>query len=79
VFIALAACLGLEFVVAAPSAVAVMAAAAVFDPADAYSRKVAGHGFDCAETRLDAPLDDGTPYRGRLLNYQRTADSLIRQ
>ncbi len=34
------------FAKTAEDAEAVMTAAAVFDPADAYSRKVAGHGFD---------------------------------
>ena len=38
---------------------------------NAFKRHMAGHGFDCAETRLDTPLDDGTPYRGRLLHFQR--------
>lgn len=28
-------------------------------------------GFTVEETRLDLPLDDGSPYRGRLLHYQR--------
>jgi hypothetical protein len=27
--------------------------------------------FALTETRLDTPLDDGTPYRGRLMHYRR--------
>jgi SAM-dependent methyltransferase len=38
---------------------------------NAFKRAMVGHGFDCAETRLEPPLDDGTPYRGRLLHFQR--------
>jgi allophanate hydrolase len=46
------------FAQTAEDAEAVMAAAAVFDPADAYSRKVAGHGFDfgsAASFRVGVP------------------------
>jgi hypothetical protein len=28
-------------------------------------------GFVLTETSIDAPLDDGSPYRGRLLQYRR--------
>ena len=39
----------------------------------AFNRRMADHGFVLRETRLDAPLDDGSPYRGRLLRYRREA------
>jgi hypothetical protein len=29
------------------------------------------HGFDLTQTDILSPLHDTTPYRGRLLNYQR--------
>lgn len=38
---------------------------------NAFKYSMAGHGFGCTETCLDAPLDDGSPYRGRLLHFQR--------
>lgn len=38
---------------------------------NAFKRHMACHGFDFTETHLDAPLDDGSPYRGRLLHFQR--------
>lgn len=37
----------------------------------AFHRAMALLGFDLTETMLDAPLDDGSPYRGRLLHYRR--------
>jgi predicted nicotinamide N-methyase len=37
----------------------------------AFNRHMALLGFDLTETRLDLPLADGAPYRGRLLCYQR--------
>lgn len=39
----------------------------------AFTRGMVMLGFAPCETRLDAPLDDGSPYRGRLLRYQRPA------
>lgn len=39
----------------------------------AFSRSMDQLGFALAETLLEAPLDDGTPYRGRLLRYCRGA------
>ncbi|QDX79903.1 SAM-dependent methyltransferase [Denitratisoma sp. DHT3] len=39
----------------------------------AFHRAMAALGFDLTETLLDAPLDDGSPYRGRLLHYRREA------
>lgn len=42
----------------------------------AFHRAMALLGFDLTETLLDMPLDDGSPYRGRLLHYRReSADS----
>lgn len=38
-----------------------------------FSRQMAVMGFVLNETLLNAPLDDGSPYRGRLLHYRRTA------
>lgn len=37
----------------------------------AFNRCMERLGFDLSETRLDAPLADGTAYRGRLLRYRR--------
>lgn len=37
----------------------------------AFSRCMADRGFELTETVLDAPLQDGSPYRGRLLHYRR--------
>jgi SAM-dependent methyltransferase len=37
----------------------------------AFHRAMAGIGFGLTETVLDAPLEDGSPYRGRLLRYLR--------
>lgn len=37
----------------------------------AFHRSMALLGFTLHETMIDAPLDDGTPYRGRLLHYLR--------
>jgi predicted nicotinamide N-methyase len=37
----------------------------------AFSRCMAELGFVLTETLLEAPLQDGTPYRGRLLRYLR--------
>lgn len=38
-----------------------------------FSRQMALMGFVLSETLLNDPLDDGSPYRGRLLHYRRTA------
>ena len=37
----------------------------------AFTRAMEQRGFDLAETQIDLPLADGSPYRGRLLHYQR--------
>lgn len=37
----------------------------------AFTRAMGQLGFDIAETRIDLPLADGSPYRGRLLHYRR--------
>lgn len=37
----------------------------------AFNRCMAALGFVLTETRLDAPLEDGTPYRGHLLRFRR--------
>jgi len=37
----------------------------------AFHRAMASNGFGLAETVIETPLDDGTPYRGRLLHYRR--------
>ena len=37
----------------------------------AFHRQMALLGFTVAETAIDAPLHDGSPYRGRLLHYVR--------
>nr|WP_211163121.1 methyltransferase domain-containing protein [Aromatoleum diolicum] len=37
----------------------------------AFSRCMADLGFALTETVIDTPLQDGSPYRGRLLHYQR--------
>lgn len=37
----------------------------------AFTRCMAELGFELTETPILAPLDDGTPYRGRLLHYGR--------
>jgi 2-polyprenyl-3-methyl-5-hydroxy-6-metoxy-1,4-benzoquinol methylase len=37
----------------------------------AFNRAMAATGFDLTETLINAPLDDGSPYRGRLLHYRR--------
>lgn len=39
----------------------------------AFKRSMAMLGFGLTETRLLAPLHDGTAYRGRLLHYRRSA------
>jgi 2-polyprenyl-3-methyl-5-hydroxy-6-metoxy-1,4-benzoquinol methylase len=36
-----------------------------------FNRAMALLGFVLTETSIDAPLDDGSPYRGRLLQYRR--------
>lgn len=36
-----------------------------------FNRHMAELGFALTETVLDLPLEDGTPYRGRLLRYRR--------
>jgi predicted nicotinamide N-methyase len=37
----------------------------------AFNRRMDAHGFALTETPIDAPLHDGSPYRGRLLRYRR--------
>jgi len=37
----------------------------------AFNRCMALQGFALTETTIDAPLEDGSPYRGRLLHYGR--------
>lgn len=37
----------------------------------AFNRYMVLMGFVLTQTLLDMPLDDGTPYRGRLLRYGR--------
>ena len=37
-----------------------------------FHRQMALLGFTLSETMIEAPLWDGTPYRGRLLHYQRS-------
>lgn len=37
----------------------------------AFHRNMAGLGFDHSESMIDSPLQDGDPYRGRLLRYRR--------
>jgi predicted nicotinamide N-methyase len=37
----------------------------------AFSRCMAALGFALSETAIDAPLDDGSPFRGRLLTFRR--------
>lgn len=37
----------------------------------AFNRCMAESGFTLTETKIDAPLHDGTPYHGRLLHYRR--------
>lgn len=39
----------------------------------AFNRCMSLLGFNLTETLIDAPLDDGSPYRGRLLHYRREA------
>jgi 2-polyprenyl-3-methyl-5-hydroxy-6-metoxy-1,4-benzoquinol methylase len=36
-----------------------------------FHRSMARLGYALEETRINAPLDDGTPYKGRLLHYRR--------
>lgn len=36
-----------------------------------FNRRMVMLGYSIDETLLDAPLDDGAPYRGRLLRYRR--------
>lgn len=38
---------------------------------NAFHRSMERLGFSFEETRIDVPLDDGSPYRGRLLHYRR--------
>ena len=38
---------------------------------NAFHRAMAANGFSHQETAIDTPLDDGSPYRGRLLQYRR--------
>lgn len=40
---------------------------------NAFTRCMAALGFEQSVTVLDAPLEDGSPYRGRLLRYRREA------
>jgi 2-polyprenyl-3-methyl-5-hydroxy-6-metoxy-1,4-benzoquinol methylase len=37
----------------------------------AFNRGMANHGFTLRESPIDAPLEDGSPYRGRLLHFRR--------
>jgi len=37
----------------------------------AFKRDMQAYGFELTETMLESMLDDGTPYRGRLLHYRR--------
>jgi hypothetical protein len=37
----------------------------------AFHRAMAVLGFTLGETAIEAPLHDGSPYRGRLLHYRR--------
>ncbi|MEW6165704.1 MAG: methyltransferase domain-containing protein [Pseudomonadota bacterium] len=37
----------------------------------AFHRCMARLGFEMTESRIEAPLGDGSPYRGRLLHYRR--------
>ena len=37
----------------------------------AFHRAMAANGFGLVETTIETPLDDGSPYRGRLLRYRR--------
>jgi predicted nicotinamide N-methyase len=39
----------------------------------AFNRCMAALGFALTETTIEAPLHDGSPYRGRLLHYRREA------
>lgn len=39
----------------------------------AFNRCMARLGFGLSEAQIDAPLHDGSPYRGRLLHYRRAA------
>ncbi|WP_245579357.1 class I SAM-dependent methyltransferase [Chitinilyticum aquatile] len=39
----------------------------------AFNRCMAGQGFVMSEMLIDAPLHDGSPYKGRLLTYLRAA------
>ncbi|RQP23087.1 class I SAM-dependent methyltransferase [Piscinibacter terrae] len=41
----------------------------------AFSRRMRGLGFELTESRLDDPLAEGGPYKGRLLVYRRSAAS----
>lgn len=43
----------------------------------AFNRCMARLGFSLKETPIDAPLHDGSPYRGRLLHYRRAARSPV--
>lgn len=36
-----------------------------------FHREMARHGYTLHEALIDAPLDDGSPYRGRCLHYRR--------
>lgn len=38
---------------------------------NAFHRSMAQLGYSLEETRIDTPLDDGSPYHGRLLHYRR--------
>lgn len=39
----------------------------------AFHRAMAVNGFSLTQTKIETPLDDGQPYRGRLLQYRRPA------
>lgn len=43
----------------------------------AFNRAMARFGFVLTETLLDAPIEDGSGYRGRLLRYRREALGLV--
>jgi predicted nicotinamide N-methyase len=38
---------------------------------NAFKRRLRDYGFEFSEIALDTPLDDGSPYRGRVLRFQR--------
>ncbi len=38
----------------------------------AFNRHMRGNGYRLTESPITSPMSDGSPYRGRLLNYQRS-------